>query len=91
MINIQWQNKKIQDFPLYFDDLELNEAFKINTGKAVYIKVGLNKKLYIKSSSKIDTECMYEIATGKLYPPTNSPVVQIGLEMIVNIPKPSIY
>jgi hypothetical protein len=90
---------------IYFRDLDVNTAFRNKNGKgAVYIKVELNKNLYIFTEDDVDCclgtaelspitsrYAMYEIATGKLFEPTNSPLEIVELKLKVSVPKPSIY
>ena len=66
---------------LYFNDLVMNDGFKIRNGEAVYVKT-------VSPSGK---DYMLEIATGRLWHPTRSEVVKVDIEINVNVPRPSIY
>ncbi len=56
----------------------------------LYIKVALRHRE--KHDLKVVSErYMLEIATGKLFPPTKSPVKQVDIEINVDVVKPTIY
>jgi molybdopterin-guanine dinucleotide biosynthesis protein len=65
---------------LYFSDLALAEGFKIVGGDAVYQKI---------ASGRHGTESQLEIATGKYFPATESPVERVDIMMTVSAPRPS--
>lgn len=83
-MQIKWKLTK----NVYFTDLELLDTFKIVGGRgAIYMKVSINKQI-------TNEELIYgqlELATGKVFKPTSSPLVLVDVEMNVETPKPSIY
>ena len=96
-------NWKLSNKQLYFKDLALGDHFKIDTPNskgAVYRKVLLNnnynKDAYTISPvhNKIEYTRAYaqlEVSEAEVFPPTESPVVLVDVEMTVMSPKPSIY
>ncbi len=66
---------------LYFSDLVVNDGFKIRGGEAVYVK----------TQSPSGKDYMMEVATGKLWHPTKSPIERISIEVNVGVYRPSIY
>jgi hypothetical protein len=69
-----------------FDDLEVNQTFRIKTAKsknAVYSKV--------KKGKSHPEFFMYELTTGQLWPPTKSPVEIVSTKVTVCTDKPKIY
>lgn len=87
MVKVNWSSDNCQ---LFFRDLEINQAFR-NAGKwskgAIYIKVGIDKT----SVSQEPFYYMYEVATGKLWPATSSPVEVVDVSVNINSPKPAAY
>lgn len=85
MLRFLWKKQKPVGQTLYFDDINVNEAFK-NAGTlskgAVYIKV---------KNSRDHQMFMQEIATGILFPPTKAPVKRVDLTITIDEVKPSIY
>lgn len=82
---------------LYFKDIQVNEKFVIDTGGskgAVYTKVE-NVNGYNVDDSDWENEesdhAMMEIATGKLWASTKSPVKLVDVEINIDAEKPSIY
>lgn len=81
-VKVNWlKEKKVP--ALLFEDLRLNTPFR-NTSPdskgAVYIKV-----------SDATASFMYEVQTGRLWPPTKSPVEIVDLTININLEKPQIY
>lgn len=83
-VQINWNGQKPTKKTLYFDDLELNQAFK-NAG---YLSRGA---VYIKVAHKNGEEFMYEVQTGKIFNPTNAQVEIVPLELNVPVAKPALY
>lgn len=81
--------------PLYFKDIQVNEKFVIDTGNsmgAVYTKVqNMNAYNTQDWTNDDDDFGMMEIATGKLWAATKSPVKLIDVEINIDAAKPSIY
>jgi hypothetical protein len=93
MVKIEWENEKVENDVLYFDDLDY-ESFRIKGCNAVYLKVHIDVKY--QSSSRFYSLCEYpdwmlEIATGNLFIPTKSPIERVESKISVNLAKPSIY
>lgn len=93
-MKINWQNQK--ESVNFFENLDVNTGFKVvspHARGAVYIKVAKgdsDTKIY--SSRHGHMECMmYEVATGKLFPPTSSPVEIVEIETNIHQKKPGIY
>jgi len=84
-MEINWKDADPVKSRVYFKDLLLNESFKIVAGDAVYVKVAVVHK-YDENE-----EFMCELATGKLFPPTKSPVQLVHVDVDVDLPKPVIY
>ncbi len=81
-MKVNWNHRVAKTKTLHFANLDINDAFKIVGAKAVYIKV---KENYGQN------EWMMELATGRLFAPTLSPVDLVNVEVNIGIPKPSIY
>lgn len=87
-MKISWKNTKVTT-ELTYSDLQVGESFYINSGKgAVYTKVVYRDRSY---TSKKDEYFQLEIATGKLFKPTNSGVRRVNVEVQIDVNKPSIY
>ena len=97
MVNVQWQD---DPQTLYFNELELNDAFRIVGCEAVYIKVhdGNTKTVGILDTPRVkrrgepippyyDNVFMYEIASGLLFHPTNSSVEMVEVTIKVKSKK----
>lgn len=85
MTKVIWKNEAVKT--LKFDDLKLNDSFKICTKKskgAVYTKVRT-------PSYKGHEFYMLEVATGKLFEPTVSTVEKVEVTVNVEALKPEIY
>lgn len=83
---------------LYFADLPLNSAFRIKTSGskgAIYIKTQeINHFSRMGSNNKLQTVNhfrMYEIATGKLFEPTPSPVELVSVKIEIDAERPEVY
>ena len=85
MVNVLWKDSVVDKKVLYFDDIEVNQAFRNisdNSRGAIYIKVhNSNSRLYY----------MLEIVSGILWTPTASPIELINVDIRIDAPKPSIY
>ena len=82
-MRLSWGLKKPVVQRLYFADLALNETFRnVNGRGAIYAKVEENHT---------NKTFMYELATGKLFIPTSSPVERVDVDVQVSTNKPSIY
>lgn len=83
-MEITWEDTKPVSKVLHFDDLPLNATFR-NTSRlsqgAVYAKV----------ATQYDDNYMMEIQTGRLFPPTASPVEIVNVNVKIPLPKPSLY
>ena len=86
-MKINWKNKVYQQV-LYYNDLKLNEAFRLTTGQAIYIKVLVSPRV---AGNHNEEYGMLEIATGMIFAPSKSPVELIHVEINVDLEKPSIY
>ena len=86
MDNVEWEANDIAPARIYFEDLDLQEGFRIKGRDAIYIKVEINSLL--KSD---DTEAMMEVATGKVFKATKSTVERVAVKFKVAAPKPKIY
>lgn len=82
-MKVNWNQSKVgQD---RFDDLGLNESFRIASPQsrgAVYVKV---------IDNRTGDYGMLELATGKVFDPTTSPVEPVNVEVNVSAPRPNIY
>jgi hypothetical protein len=82
-MNVNWKDSVATARNLTFDDLNLNESFRnVNGRGAVYVKVQVHNS---------DDEYMMELATGKLFNPTVSPVERVNVDVNVNASKPRFY
>lgn len=84
-VTIGWKkiNKKSRD--LYFDDLEVNDAFRNKSSRskgAVYIKV---------YNQLTDQYFAQEVETGRLWTPTKAPVEKVSVNIEIDSQKPEIY
>lgn len=86
-MNIIWDAPRAVP-TLYFRDLQLNEAFKLTTGNVVYVKVS---KRAGSHGNRYEDYHMLELATGKLFDPSNSPVERVDVTVSVGLKKPAIY
>lgn len=98
---IKWNDSK--PVARKFADIEVGDAFTIDTVNskgAVYIKVDLIEALtsirntsYGLSNFTPSTAryAMQEVATGKVFAPTPSPIKAVDVEIAVNQTKPAIY
>jgi hypothetical protein len=87
MGKVNWNRYVAPARDLYFSDLELNESFRNKNGKgAVYTKVGL-----VTHRGHVTQHGMLELATGKIWEATASPVERINVEVNISAVKPSIY
>lgn len=87
-MKINWKNQPPKPRHLYYDDLKLNDAFRLTTGQAIYIKVAISPKL---SGTKVQVNGMLELATGQVFHPSESPVELISVEINIDSAKPNIY
>jgi hypothetical protein len=67
---------------LYFEDLRLNESFRIKNCEAVYVKVQVGND---------DDYYSYEIQRGKLWVPTKSEVERVPVKVEIDAEKPELY
>ena len=86
-MQIKWADSRPQQ-GLHVADLQVNEAFRLVTGEAVYIKVDLS---HLRNGDYGLDYCMLEVASGKVFKPSQSGVERIKVEMTVGVPKPKIY
>lgn len=86
-VKINWKHKLLPQVQ-YYSDLSLNEAFRLTTGQAIYIKVLVSPKV---AGNRNEEYGMLEIATGKVFPPSNSPVELVNVEVNVDSVKPPLY
>lgn len=86
-MNIVWDAPRAVP-TLYFRDLQVNEAFKLTTGNAVYVKVSRRAGSH---GSRYDEYHMLELATGRLFDPSGSPVERVDVTVNVGLKKPQIY
>ncbi len=87
-MKVKWTNEKKQ---LHFNDLGVNQSFRIASNRsqgAVYTKVELDNILVNSTFAKYG---MCEVATGKVFVGTNSPVELVEVEALINGTKPNIY
>ena len=87
--SINWKSSNKQ---LYFKDLNLGDHFKIDTPHskgAVYRKVLLNT--HFTKNIMSYQHAQLEVSEAEVFPPTESPVVLVEVEMTIMSPKPSIY
>lgn len=89
-MKVNWKNQESTPTVLYFEHLSINETFKIQGHEAVYTKVKVKTKSVYDISDKYKYY-MYEIMTGNLYPPTNSPVELVNVEVNIDLEKPQLY
>lgn len=95
MTAVSWANQPVRK-TLHFVDLLPNEAFRIKSYRskgAVYIKVvpGHDDLVLEGKWGETHSGVMYELATGKLYPPTSSTVELVDVDIEVHQDKPDIY
>ena len=84
MTKVTWESNQ-QTGKLYFSNLAVGDCFKIDTRAS-------KGAVYRKVLSECDgEEYQEEIATGKLFYPTASPVIKVDVEIVVSAPKPAIY
>lgn len=93
--SINWKSSNKQ---LSFKDLQLGDHFKIDTPHskgAVYRKVLLNTHFTQNTTmSPVKNKEQYaqlEVSEAEVFPPTESPVVLVEVEMTIMSPKPSFY
>jgi len=80
---VNWNQKKSYSPNLYFSDLQINQAFRIKGGRgAVYVKIK------IRGGQNDGQEYMLELATGKAFQPTISPIELIRVEINISASKP---
>lgn len=84
MLNINWKSNNHSKNCLYFSDLELNQPFR-NAGP---LSQGV---VYIKVENKSGEQFMYEVYTGRLWPPTAAEVEKINVEVNIPVEKPRNY
>ncbi len=90
-MNIVWNVPSAAKKPaLHFGDLDVNDTFKLTTGEAVYVKVS-RRVGSTRSFDRHNEEYMLELATGRLFGPSSSPVARVGVTVNVDVPKPSLY
>ena len=77
MVKINWNSNNHYPARLYFEDLTVNESFKIVGCHAVYVKVSR------KNLSNYTEYFMCELATGRLFGSTKSPCERVNV--VVNI------
>jgi hypothetical protein len=83
MANVNFVKKNVPQKNLTFEDLLLNDNFKILGGRgAVYRKV---------RHKGTEDYFMLEEATGKLFHTTSSPVEKVSVDVVVNSEKPNLY
>jgi hypothetical protein len=93
-MNVSWKNTPKT---LYFNDLSDGDSFRIATGNskgAIYTRVNLNP--FVMTHHYNDTlrgrdYGMLEIATGKVFIPTKSPVERVSVNVSIDTEKPSLY
>ena len=75
-----------------FKDLAANQAFRNKAGYgAVYVKVLPAGGIEVVDSNGNDVDgLMFEVATGKLYPPTAALVELVDVEVNVGTNKPNL-
>lgn len=87
-MKINWKNKPAKT--VIFSSLDVGETFKNTQGHgAVYMKVKVNSD--VVRGGYVDSFGMLELATGKVFKPTSSPLELVDVEMTVDVPKPTIY
>lgn len=88
-IKVNWKNDARRNKRLFFNDLAINDSFKLTTGNAVYIKVAPGtRNVGIGGGHQA---LMLEVATGKLFGPSASEVEPVEIEVNVGVNKPHIY
>lgn len=81
-MKINWKSKPAKT--IVFSSLGVGDTFRNTHGHgAVYMKVQL--------CGDYDDYGMLELATGKVFKPTSSPLELVDVEMTVDTTKPSIY
>jgi RecJ-like exonuclease len=98
-MKVSWQDEGVIPVkPLYFDDLSVGESFRIDTVNskgAVYRKVDLTAYLKDEDIDEVygvDNTCaMEEIATGKVFTPTKSPIKRVDVDVTIRQAKPDLY
>lgn len=89
-MKVNW-NAATKPTKLKFVDIQPNQAFKNKAGRgAVYVKVVPAGGVDAATSDGDDLEngLMYELATGKLFPPTEAELELVDVELNVAQAKP---
>lgn len=66
---------------VYFQDLKVNDSFRLKNGQAVYIKCVLKKPL----STYGNKYGMFEIATGNVFEPSNQWAEVVLVDVTVEV------
>lgn len=85
MASVQFQNRLPQVGQLFFDDLDLNDSFRVNSKRS---RGAVYRKVLVKDDHDY---MMLEEATGKIFDPTSSPVELVKVTVTIDAVKPSIY
>jgi hypothetical protein len=97
-MKVSWKDEGVTKVrALTFEDLNVGESFKIDTPAsrgAVYVKVDLGARLddldgYYDCDK--DKYGQLEVATGKVFTPTKSPVKRVDVSVTINEVKPALY
>lgn len=85
MATVNFQNVLGNRVVLYFDDLDLNDSFRVNSKRS---RGAVYRKVLVKDAHDY---MMLEEATGKIFDPTSSPVEPVKVTVTIDAVKPSIY
>lgn len=91
-MKVSWKDSRVTS-KLTYSDLDVGDSFVIDTPSskgAVYTKCVYR----VHSFENLDGKNQYyqmEIATGKLFSPTNSAVKRVNVEVEIDVNKPSCY
>ena len=85
-----WKNSGKTASVLYFDDVKINETFRIKGGQgAVYNKCLIKGSSRRHFAGQKDEYGMYELATGIIYCPTPSQVELVKATTTIDVNKPT--
>lgn len=90
-MKINW-GKKNPALKLVFDDLDVGQSFRLVSGDAIYCKVEAGRSMdFFDSNGEALEYGMMEWASGKVWPPSQTPVELVEVVVNIEILKPELY
>ncbi len=86
-VTINWGPNK-SNKTLYFADLAVNDSFRIKDHDAIYLKIAPGRGASFGPNT---SHLMLEIATGRAFAATGSPVEHVPVEINISTSKPGLY